>query len=561
MKSIYQVICLIGLFAVSVLPAHADPAIFTQNSYWAVYKNAEGKGCFAYQNIDRSYAIGIAADQNGVGFSIFDKRLGWLNTGSAYNAAFFIDRSRWDGRMNAARLQDISGLTINSVNSKFIMAFRRGKQMQLVVNNQIYGPYPLKGTAKVMDDLGDCVNSFTSETAKNAPQAKKSDAINLYEGGREEWTFDVLPRFYDYNGLQIAIRSVPSRDNGSEINVEISKAGSQPVRFTQTAISGEIMVQKFQQNEDAKVIFSSFSGGTHCCSQVYVVNLIDNSIGLIDVGNHDGDRVLPKDIDGDGLVEFTFPDERFFVFSSFAASFPPITVLSIENGELKDVTREDRFLQYHENRFKRQSQDCNNNAKINTGACSGLLGTASILGIFDAALETMDFDNNAGEEAESTSTPPYKICANENCSQSNTFDSEKLAIIEAIRVWNYEPEAYKENAELAEFVKRLIGKKFAGEGEQTEMTCETGPAQFEILKGPRDHPLYSFSNYETGCVFDRATIVGNSVLAKTVCTGEAEPMWIENHIYTYDGANFSFASFDNTAFDRLHVIKTKACGK
>lgn len=561
MKSIYQVICLIGLFALSVLPVHADPAIFTQNNYWSIYKNSDGKGCFAYQNISRSYAIGIAADQNGVGFSIFDKRLGWLNVGSTYNAAFFIDRSRWDGRMNAARLQDISGLTINSVNSKFIMAFRRGKQMQLVVNNQIYGPYPLKGTAKVMDDLEHCVNSFTSETAKNAPQAKKSNAINLYEGGREEWTFDVLPRFYDYNGLQIAIRSVPSQDNGREINIEISQAGSQPVRFTQTAISGEIMVRKFQQNETAKVIISAFSGGAHCCSQVYVVNLIGNSIDLIDVGSHDGDMVLLKDIDQDGLFEFTFPDERFSVFSSYMDSFPPMTILSIENGELKDVTRAGRFLHYHEVLFQRQSEICNNNAKINTGACSGLLGTASILGIFDAALETMDFDNNAGEPDKGKSARPYRICANENCSQSNTFDNEKSAIIEAIRVWNYEPEAYKENAELAEFVKRLIGKKFADEKEQTEMSCEIGPAQFEILKGPRDHPLYSFSNYETGCVFDRATIVGNSVLAKTVCTGEAEPMWIENHIYAYDGENFSLASFDNTAFDRLHVIKTKACGK
>lgn len=38
-------------------------------------------------------------------------------------------------------------------------------------------------------------------------------------------------------------------------------------------------------------------------------------------------------------------------------------------------------------------------------------------------------------------------------------------------------------------------------------------------------------------------------------------MWIENRIYAYDDAKFSFILFDNTAFDRLHVIKTKACDK
>ncbi|UXN04881.1 hypothetical protein [Bartonella sp. HY406] len=378
------------------------------------------------------------------------------------------------------------------------------------------------------------------------------DSILIFEDDIVKWQAQDGAKIYRFNDITIKV-TPSSSDDDFKVRFDISKPNAKALTFEDYGRIGNISLARFSEGADYNIVLSIFSGGAHCCSEVYVVDY-SNGAKLINVGSFDGDIMLPKDIDGDGLMEFITYDSRFFMFSAYAGAMPPMQILTIDNGAVRNVTKDERFIPAHENYFKIQSIACNGMVKENTGACAGLLGTAALLGVFDSTLQMLDFDSPGQEPANSMA--PYSVCNDAQCKQPKTFNDEKSAFIHAMSVWGYQPSQYSENKDLTAFVTRLKDKQF---GENSD-ACMDGPASLKTITTNNRHIVYELSRYEAGCAFENGAIIGNSLMAKAVCMGEGEPAWLENHIYNYDGNILALSSFTSTRFEDIYVQNMKPCG-
>lgn len=190
--------------------------------------------------------------------------------------------------------------------------------------------------------------------------------------------------------------------------------------------------------------------------------------------------------------------------------------------------------------------------KENTGACLGLLGTAALLGVFDSTMQMLDFDSPA--DVPEYTMAPYSICNDTACKQPKIFNDEKSAIIYALSLWGYQPSQYSENKDLTGFISRLKGKNF---GENVD-ACMEGPVSLKAITA-NNHIIYELSRYEGSCAFENGAIIGNSLVAKAVCKGIGESVWLENHIYNYDGKTLALSSFTSTRFEDIYVSNMGQC--
>jgi hypothetical protein len=101
-------------------------------------------------------------------------------------------------------------------------------------------------------------------------------------------------------------------------------------------------------NNSPEVYFSSYSGGAHCCNTVIVAEEIGDKWIGVTVGEFDGDGNYLEDADGDGLAEIVTVDNRFlYTFDCYACSAAPLTMTTVRDGEVIDVSTEARFLPAH----------------------------------------------------------------------------------------------------------------------------------------------------------------------------------------------------------------------
>jgi hypothetical protein len=71
------------------------------------------------------------------------------------------------------------------------------------------------------------------------------------------------------------------------------------------------------------------------------------------MGEFDGAELLATDPVHDGHAVFEIPDNAFlYAFASYAASFTPLKILTVENGAVKDVSRDPRYRPAHESHLK-----------------------------------------------------------------------------------------------------------------------------------------------------------------------------------------------------------------
>lgn len=101
-------------------------------------------------------------------------------------------------------------------------------------------------------------------------------------------------------------------------------------------------------NDTPEVFFSSYTGGAHCCSEVYVVEAKGKGWISVSVGAFDGGGSLLEDADGDGVAEIVVVDNAFlYQFDSYAGSAGPLQILTVEAGEVVDTSTDPRFLDAH----------------------------------------------------------------------------------------------------------------------------------------------------------------------------------------------------------------------
>lgn len=139
-------------------------------------------------------------------------------------------------------------------------------------------------------------------------------------------------------------------------------------------------------NNLPEVIFSSFTGGAHCCNEVKILTFQPQTAQwkIVDVGFFDGGINGVEDFDQDGVYEVITYDNRFlYKYSSYAGSFPPSQILKLTGLEIEDVSQEPQFLPLHRKTLQNMWQSIetatNEGYEIN-GVLAGYMATKAILG-------------------------------------------------------------------------------------------------------------------------------------------------------------------------------------
>jgi hypothetical protein len=136
---------------------------------------------------------------------------------------------------------------------------------------------------------------------------------------------------------------------------------------------------------EPQVLFTSFSGGAHCCADTKLVVRDGRGWTAIDVAHQDGAWLdaFPKDLDGDGTVEFQLADDRFlYAFESYAGSWAPPLFRQVRDGQVKDVSAAPGLRGEYRAYAARLQPECQ---KGQNGACAAFAAAAARLGWLDAA--------------------------------------------------------------------------------------------------------------------------------------------------------------------------------
>jgi hypothetical protein len=100
-----------------------------------------------------------------------------------------------------------------------------------------------------------------------------------------------------------------------------------------------VKVADLDGDGEPEILVDVFSGGAHCCLTARLLTFSGTGYTPLDIGYGDVGYVL-KDADGDGRPELVGYDPRFSsVFTAFAGSGFPPSVLQVEHGATVDVTR------------------------------------------------------------------------------------------------------------------------------------------------------------------------------------------------------------------------------
>ncbi|NJN72277.1 MAG: hypothetical protein HC799_05385 [Limnothrix sp. RL_2_0] len=150
-------------------------------------------------------------------------------------------------------------------------------------------------------------------------------------------------------------------------------------------------------NNLPEVIFSSFTGGAHCCNEVKILTFQPQTSQweIVDVGFFDGGINGVEDFDQNGVYEFITYDNRFlYKYSSYAGSFAPVQVLKLAGLAMKDVSKEAQFLPLH----RKVLQDMWQAIEVVTdegyevnGVLAGYMATKAILGETTSGWELVQY--------------------------------------------------------------------------------------------------------------------------------------------------------------------------
>lgn len=103
-------------------------------------------------------------------------------------------------------------------------------------------------------------------------------------------------------------------------------------------------------NPHAEVVFSTYTGGAHCCSDTRVLTSSKDgkSWQSIELTPLDGGPLEAMDLDGDGRYELAFRDNAFnYRFGCYACSSAPFHVLQLQDGKLVDASGNPEFRPNH----------------------------------------------------------------------------------------------------------------------------------------------------------------------------------------------------------------------
>jgi hypothetical protein len=104
-------------------------------------------------------------------------------------------------------------------------------------------------------------------------------------------------------------------------------------------------------NSEPEVVVSFFTGGAHCCSDTKVLTKVKDGSNwkTVELGQFDGGPLFANDVAGDGRYVFEIRDNAFlYAFACYACSAAPLKVLTIEDGEVEDMSSDPKYRPAHE---------------------------------------------------------------------------------------------------------------------------------------------------------------------------------------------------------------------
>jgi hypothetical protein len=144
------------------------------------------------------------------------------------------------------------------------------------------------------------------------------------------------------------------------------------------------------------VLFQAYSGGAHCCTSVKAIVPVDGRLRAVALYDGDGGPVAsaPRDVDGDGRIDFVFPDNAFYyAFASYAESLAPARIVNIVDGRAVDVSDRPQLRGVYESEIADARAACTGDEGDGggnpNGACAAYVALAARLGRFDAAWAEM----------------------------------------------------------------------------------------------------------------------------------------------------------------------------
>jgi hypothetical protein len=145
------------------------------------------------------------------------------------------------------------------------------------------------------------------------------------------------------------------------------------------------------------VLFQTYSGGAHCCITIKAIVPEGGRLQAVQVYEGDGGPVEtpPRDVNGDGRIDFVFPDNAFYyAFASYAESLAPARIVNIVDGRAVDVSDRPDFRSVYEGEIADARAACiggegGDDGGNPNGACAAYVAIAARLGRFDAAWAEM----------------------------------------------------------------------------------------------------------------------------------------------------------------------------
>jgi len=159
------------------------------------------------------------------------------------------------------------------------------------------------------------------------------------------------------------------------------------------------LVEMDPSNGGPEAVFSSFTGGAHCCTALAVA---DRDAGgrwrVVDLGQWDGDGRF-EDLDGDGEAEFSERDNDFlYAFDCYACSLAPMTVRAVVGGAVRDVSAEPRFREAHRVWLAEMEADAPAPGEAGKGWWAGWIAAKARVGEGREAWARFEKDYRPGED-------------------------------------------------------------------------------------------------------------------------------------------------------------------
>jgi hypothetical protein len=204
-----------------------------------------------------------------------------------------------------------------------------------------------------------------------------------------------LPREPGQENLQFGNAGISiTMPEAMPITVTASAPGTKPVTLT---LANDPSVRQFPPvismtemdsgNTTPEFFISRFTGGAHCCAQIWILDVVAGQWRIVDGGMWDGAEIIPEDADGDGEEEIVHGDDRFlYKFSCYACAGVPRRVFKLVNGALADVSASPLYRPMFEKDLPNFQQGCANH---DNGACASFVAVASRLSHRDEAWKFM----------------------------------------------------------------------------------------------------------------------------------------------------------------------------